>query len=111
VARPKEEKGSDRLLTNLLLLGGLYLINSKGSLLSGQAKQADISIQPVAVFGGERVSADSYRRISKKRPGMDYIYADGYLGGRITFDVKKNGVFTRNVVLEDGVLKAELKYT
>jgi hypothetical protein len=71
-----------------------------------QGVEAVLDAAPV--LGGETVSADSYRRIQDRRPGMTYVQCEGALGGRLTFNVSKAGVFTRNVVVYGGTVWAEI---
>ena len=105
-------ENGNNLKLGLLLLGGLYLLrkNDFGGMSGTGSPQTETAMSPIAVYMGETVSADSYRRISGRRGEMDYIHAGGNLGGRITFSVPRNAVFTRNVILENGLLFAELKF-
>ena len=65
-------------------------------------------IDAAPVYEGETVSADSYRRIAEPRPGMVYVPCSGILGERLTFSVVSAGVFTRNVIVSNGVVYAEM---
>jgi hypothetical protein len=96
----------EKYTPHLLALGGLGLI-----WMITKPKSEDV-IEKVmdasAVYEGETVSADSYRRIAAQRDGMRYVPCDGPLGGRITFTVPSTGVFTRNVIVKDGIVWAEI---
>jgi hypothetical protein len=46
--------------------------------------------------------------IAARRPGLDYVPAQGSAGGTLTFTPTTGGTFTRNVVSENGVISAEI---
>jgi hypothetical protein len=67
-------------------------------------------MKPAPVGANEMVSGTTYRLIAERRPGMEYTsLRAGTLGERIAFSSPVNGIFTRNLVLEGGVLWAEIK--
>jgi hypothetical protein len=54
------------------------------------------------------VTAGSYRVISARRPGLNYIPATGTVGGNLSFSSPSAGQFTRNVVVEGSSVLAEV---
>lgn len=92
----------------ILILGGLGLLGfylfSKRAAISGAAAK----LVAAAVGAGEQVSAGTYRVIANRRPGLDYVPASGAVGGTISFTSPSAGMFTRNIVQEQGGLFAEI---
>jgi hypothetical protein len=101
---PLQSDATQRILA-LVGLGIVWFLTKPKSGLSGPVEKV---IDAAPVYEGETVSADSYRRIGSPRLGMSYIQCSGALGERLTFTVSKTGVFTRNVILSDGAVWAEI---
>jgi len=72
------------------------------------AKAVSSYFSPAAVSADQQVTASSYRVIAARRPGLDYVPAQGSAGGTLTFTPTTGGTFTRNVVSENGVISAEI---
>lgn len=98
----------------LFLVGGLailgYFAYKRGKTPQEKAGKANVinKLQPAQVKSGELVAAQSYRIISGRRAGMNYVAADGNIGGEVSFTPSGSGKFTRNVVQEGGRLWAEI---
>jgi hypothetical protein len=87
---------------------GLYLfMKSRSS--SGSNIQVVTSFKPAAIGVKELVSADKYRLIESRRPGMTYVpVTSGDLGGKLEFASPSSGKFTWNVIKEGSTLYAEI---
>ena len=111
MARRQENPPQDnRLWTTIALIGVYFLIEKFGkknqSAMTGY--DAELSAEEAPVKLGETVSADSYRLIADKRPGMVYVPVAGNLGQRLKFRVPCNGLFTRNVTSQPEGVFAEI---
>ncbi|MFH1303777.1 MAG: hypothetical protein ABIK07_22190 [Planctomycetota bacterium] len=89
-----------------LIAGALYLI-TRGSTTGSNVT---LGMEPAAVKAGQLVSAESYRVIESIRPGMVTApITSGQIGGLVEFTSPVDGVFTRNLVQQNGQLVAEIK--
>ena len=97
----------------LILVGiaavAVLVLRKKGAPSSGANVVTSDKLKPAKIGRGEEVSAKSYRVIAARRPGMEYVVAQGSPGAQITFASPKGGRFTRNVVREGSKLWAEIK--
>jgi len=97
-----------------LLIGGAAAVVLSGG-FAARKQIADVLValsewlRPASVTKGESVTAQSYRVIDARRPGMEYAKVDGQAGSPIVFKVPVTGDFTRNLVQETGGLFAEIK--
>lgn len=101
-----------------LLVGGgalaVYsLVKGKGAPVAAAAAATRSGAVPgklplAAVNANEPVTAGTYRVITARRPGLTYVQAAGSIGAAISFSSPKQGMFTRNVLQENGVLFAEV---
>ena len=82
---------------------------SAGAAKAKPAAASTASKPPAPVGKGEKVSASTYVKITKRKTGMTYAKATGTLGGLLTFTSPIKGLFTRNVLVEKGVAYAEIK--
>jgi len=81
-----------------------FIFGRRGAPAAGVAAK----LKPAGVGANEAVTASSYRIIASKRPGMQYVQAQGQVGGTLSFRSASAGTFTRNVVQEGGGLWAEI---
>ena len=92
-----------------LIAGGIGLAVYLGKrLFTPAAAPATGAFAPAAVVAGQLVSADTYRVLAAQRSGLNYVPAQGSVGGEITFTPSAGGTFTRNVVVVGGQIMAEV---
>jgi hypothetical protein len=84
-------------------LAAFILLRKKGG-----GADVELSLKTASIGKGEPVSAQSYRVIAERRSGMEYTPAEGSVGGELKFSAPNGGVFTRNVVQENGQLLVEI---
>ena len=100
---PKQKK---MLAIGALIAGAAYLF-TRGSTTGSNVT---LGMEPAAVQAGQLVSAETYRVIESIRPGMQTApITSGQLGGLVEFTSPVTGMFTRNLVQQDGQLVAEIK--
>jgi hypothetical protein len=94
------------LLIGAVVVGGLILLSrkAKGKGFARPKLGPPPGMKAAPVKAGEKVSAQTFKTLPKRRPGATYVPAKTLPNGLIEFTPTRNGKFTRWVVQQgDGV--------
>jgi hypothetical protein len=102
---------NNKTLIGIVAVGAALFFLSKNK--KKVARQSKISMSPAGmkparIGANEKVSAQSFVRLTKRRIGFSYVPAKMLPDGKIEFSSPKAGLFTRYVLESGGRIFAEV---